>query len=31
MFVALAADNEVTLPIFETVLNAPTIVGSLEG
>ena len=31
VFVALPADNEVTLPIFETVLNAITIVGSIVG
>ena len=31
MFVALPADNEVTLPIFETVLNGITIVGSIVG
>ena len=28
VFVALPADNEVTLPIFETVLNGITIVGT---
>ena len=31
VFVALPADNEVTLPIFETVLNAITLVGSIVG
>src|SRR6266542_486516 len=31
VFVALPADNEVTLPIFETVLNGITIVGSIGG
>jgi propanol-preferring alcohol dehydrogenase len=31
VFVALPADNEVTLPIFETVLNGITIVGSIVG
>ena len=31
MFVALPADNEVTLPIFETVLNGITVVGSIVG
>jgi alcohol dehydrogenase, propanol-preferring len=31
VFVALPADNEVKLPIFETVLNAITIVGSIVG
>ena len=31
MFVALPADNEVQLPIFETVLNGITIVGSIVG
>jgi propanol-preferring alcohol dehydrogenase len=31
VFVALPADNEVTLPIFETVLNGLTIVGSIVG
>ncbi len=31
VFVALQADNEVTLPIFETVLNGITIVGSIVG
>jgi propanol-preferring alcohol dehydrogenase len=31
VFVALPADNDVTLPIFETVLNAITIVGSIVG
>ncbi len=31
MFVALPADNEVTLPIFETVLNGITIAGSIVG
>ena len=30
-FVALPADNEVTLPIFETVLGGITIVGSIVG
>jgi len=29
--VALPADNEVKLPIFETVLNGITIVGSIVG
>jgi alcohol dehydrogenase, propanol-preferring len=31
VFVALPADNNVTLPIFETVLNGITIVGSIVG
>jgi propanol-preferring alcohol dehydrogenase len=31
VFVALPADNEVTLPIFETVLGGITIVGSIVG
>jgi propanol-preferring alcohol dehydrogenase len=31
VFVALPADNEVTIPIFETVLNGLTIVGSIVG
>jgi propanol-preferring alcohol dehydrogenase len=31
VFVAMPADNEVTLPIFETVLNGITIVGSIVG
>jgi alcohol dehydrogenase, propanol-preferring len=31
VFVALPAANEVTLPIFETVLNGITIVGSIVG
>ena len=31
VFVALPADNEVTLPIFETVLNGITIAGSIVG
>ena len=31
VFVALPADNQVTLPIFETVLNGITIVGSIVG
>ena len=31
VFVALPADNEVTIPIFETVLNGITIVGSIVG
>ena len=31
VFVALPADNEVTLPIFETVLNGITVVGSIVG
>ncbi len=31
VFVALPADNEVTLPIFQTVLNGITIVGSIVG
>ncbi|MEA2192124.1 MAG: alcohol dehydrogenase, propanol-preferring [Solirubrobacteraceae bacterium] len=31
VFVALPADNDVTLPIFQTVLNAITIVGSIVG
>jgi propanol-preferring alcohol dehydrogenase len=31
VFVALPADNEVVLPIFETVLNGITIVGSIVG
>jgi len=31
VFVALPADNEVKLPIFETVLNGITIVGSIVG
>jgi alcohol dehydrogenase, propanol-preferring len=30
-FVALPAENEVTIPIFETVLNGITIVGSIVG
>ena len=31
MFVALPAENKVELPIFETVLNGITIVGSIVG
>jgi propanol-preferring alcohol dehydrogenase len=31
VFVAMPADNEVTLPIFETVVNGITIVGSIVG
>jgi propanol-preferring alcohol dehydrogenase len=31
VFVALPADNDVTLPIFQTVLNGITIVGSIVG
>jgi propanol-preferring alcohol dehydrogenase len=31
VFVALPADNEMTVPIFETVLNGITIVGSIVG
>ena len=31
VFVALPADNDVTLPIFQTVLNAITVVGSIVG
>ena len=31
VFVALPADNEVMLPIFETVLNGITVVGSIVG
>ncbi len=31
VFIALPADNEVKLPIFETVLNGITIVGSIVG
>ena len=31
VFVALPADNEITLPIFETVLNEITMVGSIVG
>ncbi|QEC46539.1 alcohol dehydrogenase AdhP [Baekduia soli] len=31
VFVALPADNEVKIPIFETVLNGITIVGSIVG
>jgi alcohol dehydrogenase, propanol-preferring len=31
VFVALPADNQVTLPIFETVLNGITVVGSIVG
>src|SRR5947209_8071685 len=31
VFVALPADNEVTLPVFETVLNGITIIGSIVG
>jgi propanol-preferring alcohol dehydrogenase len=31
VFVALPADNEVTLPIFETVLGGITVVGSIVG
>ena len=31
VFVALPPDNEVTIPIFETVLNGITIVGSIVG
>ena len=31
MFVALPAENHVTLPIFETVLNGITVVGSIVG
>jgi propanol-preferring alcohol dehydrogenase len=31
VFVALPADNAVTIPIFETVLNGITIVGSIVG
>jgi len=31
VFIALPADNEVRLPIFETVLNGITVVGSIVG
>jgi propanol-preferring alcohol dehydrogenase len=31
VFVALPADNDVTIPIFQTVLNGITIVGSIVG
>ncbi len=31
VFVALPADNNVTIPIFETVLNGITIIGSIVG
>ena len=31
VFVALPADNEVTVPIFETVLNGITVIGSIVG
>jgi alcohol dehydrogenase, propanol-preferring len=31
LFVALPVDNGVTIPIFETVLNGITIVGSIVG
>ena len=31
VFVALPAENEVRLPIFETVLNGITVVGSIVG
>jgi propanol-preferring alcohol dehydrogenase len=31
VFVALPADNEIKLPIFETVLNGITIIGSIVG
>ena len=31
VFVALPAENEVTLAIFETVLNGITVVGSIVG
>jgi alcohol dehydrogenase, propanol-preferring len=31
VFVALPADNEVKIPIFETVLNGITIIGSIVG
>ena len=31
VFVALPADNTITLPIFETVLNGITVVGSIVG
>jgi propanol-preferring alcohol dehydrogenase len=31
VFVALPADNEITVPIFQTVLNGITIVGSIVG
>jgi propanol-preferring alcohol dehydrogenase len=31
VFVALPADNDVTLPIFETVLNGITVTGSIVG
>jgi len=31
VFVALPADNQVTLPIFQTVLNGITIIGSIVG
>ncbi len=31
VFVALPADNDVTIPIFETVLNGITIIGSIVG
>ena len=31
VFVALPADNHITLPIFETVLNGITVVGSIVG
>jgi propanol-preferring alcohol dehydrogenase len=31
VFVALPADNDMTLPIFETVLNGITVIGSIVG
>ena len=31
VFVALPAENDMTLPIFETVLNGITVVGSIVG
>jgi propanol-preferring alcohol dehydrogenase len=31
VFVALPADNEMTLPIFQTVLQGITVVGSIVG
>jgi alcohol dehydrogenase, propanol-preferring len=31
VFVALPADNTVSLPIFETVLNGITVLGSIVG
>jgi len=31
VFVALPADNDVTLPIFETVINGLTVIGSIVG